>query len=158
MFASIIRLAATAVVATSLIAPAAAQGTDNGVRRVKSAYAMDESISRIKADIAAKGILFFQEVDQAALAAKAGIPLRRSTLLVFGNPPLGTQFITANADAGLDWPVRLLITQDDSGQVWAVHNDFGWIARRHAITDRDVPFATAARVIGSITSSLQTPR
>ncbi|MBL8319236.1 MAG: DUF302 domain-containing protein [Burkholderiaceae bacterium] len=158
MFASIIRLAATAVVATSLIAPAAAQSADNGVRRVKSAYAMDESISRIKADIAAKGILFFQEVDQAALAAKAGIPLRRSTLLVFGNPPLGTQFITANADAGLDWPVRLLLTQDEAGAVWAVYTDFEWIARRHAITNRKEQFAMANKVVGSITAAIADPR
>ena len=138
--------------------PAPAQAPDNGVVRVKSAYSMDESIARVKADIAAKGIVFFGEIDQSALAARHGIRLRRSTLLEFGNPALGTQFVTGNPDAGLDWPVRLLITQDDSGQVWAVHNDFGWIARRHAITDRDVPFATATRVIGSITSSLQAPR
>ncbi|MEK6588625.1 MAG: DUF302 domain-containing protein, partial [Chloroflexota bacterium] len=43
------------------------------------------------------------------LAADAGIKLQPSVLLIFGNPPLGTQFITANANAGLDWPVRLLV-------------------------------------------------
>jgi len=48
-------------------------------------------------------------IDQAALAAKNGITLRRSTLLEFGNPALGTQFVTGNPDAGLDWPVRLLV-------------------------------------------------
>jgi uncharacterized protein (DUF302 family) len=158
MFASIIRLAAVAVVTTSLVAPSFAQTTDNGVRRVKSAYSMDESIARIKADIAAKGILFFQEIDQSALAAKAGIDLRRSTLLVFGNPPLGTQFITANPDAGLDWPVRLLLTQDDKGAVWAVYTDFNWIAQRHKITNRTEQFAMANKVVGSITSTIADPR
>jgi uncharacterized protein (DUF302 family) len=158
MFASIIRLAAVAAVTTMLIGPAAAQTADNGVRRVKSAYSMDESIARIKADIAAKGILFFQEIDQSALAAKAGIDLRRSTLLVFGNPPLGTQFITANADAGLDWPVRLLLTQDDKGAVWAVYTDFNWIAQRHKITNRTEQFAMANKVVGSITSAVADPR
>lgn len=158
MFAFLVRLAATAALATSLIAPAAAHDTDNGVRRVKSAYPMDESIARIKADIAAKGILFFQEIDQSALAAKAGIDLRRSTLLVFGNPPLGTQFITANPDAGLDWPVRLLLTQDDKGAVWAVYTDFNWIAQRHKITNRTEQFAMANKVVGSITSTIADPR
>jgi len=158
MFAFIIRLAAATALAASFTAPAAAQATDNGVRRVKSAYSMDESIARIKADIAAKGILFFNEVDQSALAAKAGITLRRSTLLEFGNPPLGTQFITANADAGLDWPVRLLLTQDDSGTVWAVYTDFNWIARRHAISTRNEQFAMANKVVGSITSAIADPR
>src|SRR5258708_38716632 len=99
---------------------------DNGIVRVKSAVPMAEAINRIKADIAAKGIKFFTEIDQSKLAADAGITLRPSTLLVFGNPPLGTQFITSNPDAGLDWPVRLLLTQDDNGDVWAVWTDFEW--------------------------------
>src|SRR5262249_49448936 len=86
---------------------------DNGIVRVKSAVPMSEAIIRIKADIAVKGIKFFDEIDQSKLAADAGIKLRPSTLLVFGNPPLGTQFITSNPNAGLDWPVRLLLTQDD---------------------------------------------
>jgi uncharacterized protein (DUF302 family) len=116
---------------------------------------MQESIARVKADVAAKGIMFFNQIDQSKLAADAGIALRPSTLLEFGNPPLGTQFITANPDAGLDWPVRLLLTQDDSGQVWAVYSDFGWIARRHGITNREAQFAMATTVIGSITSTLR---
>src|SRR3974390_2136152 len=94
---------------------------DNGIVRVKSAVPMAEAIIRIKADIVAKGIKFFDEIDQSKLAAEAGIKLRSSTLLVFGNPPLGTQFITANPNAGLDWPVRLLVTQEEDGSVWTVH-------------------------------------
>lgn len=144
-----------AAIALSAAAATHAQSTDSGVRRVKSAYSMDESIARVKADIAAKGITFFNEIDQSALAAKSGIPLRRSTLLEFGNPALGTQFVTANPDAGLDWPVRLLFTQDDAGQVWAVYTDFAWIARRHGITERDAQFQMATQVVGSITSTLR---
>src|SRR5205085_7701807 len=109
---------------------------DDGIVRVKSAVPMYEAINRIKADIAGKGIKFFIEIDQSRLAADAGIKLRPSTLLVFGNPPLGTQFITSNPNAGLDWPVRLLLTQDDNGDVWAVWTDFEWIARRHNIRNR----------------------
>ena len=127
---------------------------DNGIVRVKSAVPMSEAIIRIKADIAAKGIKFFDEIDQSKLAADAGIKLRPSTLLVFGNPPLGTQFVTSNPDAGLDWPVRLLLTQDDNGDVWAVWTDFAWIARRHNIRDRDAQFAMATRVVRSITSTI----
>jgi uncharacterized protein (DUF302 family) len=134
-------------------APAGAQ--DDGVIRVKSAYPMKETIHRIKADIAAKGITYFQDIDQAKLAAKAGIKLRPSTLLIFGNPGLGTQFISAKPEAGLDWPVRLLVTQDEAGQVWAVYTDFKWIAARHGIRDRDEQFATATGVIASITSSIR---
>jgi uncharacterized protein (DUF302 family) len=129
---------------------------DNGIIRVKSAVPMSEAIIRIKADIAAKGIKFFDEIDQSKLAADAGIKLRPSTLLVFGNPPLGTQFITSNPNAGLDWPVRLLLTQDDNGDVWAVWTDFDWIARRHNIRDRNAQFSMATMVVKSITSTITT--
>ncbi|WP_407157583.1 DUF302 domain-containing protein [Bradyrhizobium sp. STM 3557] len=127
---------------------------DDGIVRVKSAVPMSEAIIRIKADLAAKGIKFFDEIDQSKLAGDAGIKLRPSTLLIFGNPPLGTQFITSNPNAGLDWPVRLLLTQDDNGDVWAVWTDFGWIARRHNIRDRDAQFNMATMVVRSITSTI----
>jgi uncharacterized protein (DUF302 family) len=110
---------------------------------------------RLKADIAAKGIKFFSEIDESKLAADAGVKLNPSTLLVFGNPPLGTQFMTSNPNSGLDWPVRLLVIQDNSGAVWAVYTDFVWIAARHGITDRDDQFKMASMVIASITSSVQ---
>lgn len=138
------------------IASAARADSDDGIVRIKSAVPMTEAINRIKADIAAKGIKFFMEVDQSRLAADAGIKLRPSTLLVFGNPPLGTQFITSNPNAGLDWPVRLLLTQDDNGEVWAVWTDFGWIAKRHNIRDRVAQFEMATKVVGSITSTITT--
>ena len=129
---------------------------DHGVVRVKSAYPMTETIARLKDDLAAKGIRFFDEIDQAKLAADAGIRVLPSTLLVFGNPPLGTQFIAAKPEAGLDWPVRLLVQQNDNGEVWAVYTDFGWIARRHGISGEAAkPFQTAAGVITSITASVK---
>jgi uncharacterized protein (DUF302 family) len=127
---------------------------EDGIVRVKSAYGFDETIARVKDDVAKKGIMFFAAIDQAGLAAKAGISLQPSTLLVFGNPALGTQFITANPNAGIDWPVRLLVQQDAKGDVWAVYTDFDWIARRHHITNREPAFTMATKVIGSITGSV----
>jgi uncharacterized protein (DUF302 family) len=129
---------------------------NDGIIRVPSAVPIDEAAKRVKQAIAEKGIQFFNEIDQSKLAANAGIKLRASVLLVFGNPPLGTQFITANPNAGLDWPVRLLLTEDESGQVWAVYTDFGWIARRHGIMNRDAQFRMASSVVQSITSTLAT--
>jgi uncharacterized protein (DUF302 family) len=126
----------------------------DGVVRVKSAYGMGDTIARVKRDVADKRIMFFSEINQAELAAKAGIRLRPSTLLVFGNPPLGTLFLTSNPNAGLDWPVRLLVDQDEAGNVWVAYTDFTWIARRHHITDRDDAFKMASMVIASITSAV----
>jgi len=146
----------TAFVFLLLILSSPAFASDDGVVRVKSAYPMSETIARLKGDVAAKGIMFFSEVDQRALAQKAGIAIRPSTLLMFGNPPLGTQFINSKPEAGLDWPVRLLVQQDDRGDVWAIYTDFGWIARRHGVSGEGAkPFQTASGVISSITSSIQ---
>ncbi|MDQ6703833.1 MAG: DUF302 domain-containing protein [Pseudomonadota bacterium] len=131
---------------------AAASPAGNGVVKVKSLYGFDDTISRLKADIAKKGIMFCSAIDQSKLAADAGIKLRPSTLLIFGNPPLGIQFLTSNPNAGLDWPVRLLVMQDAEGQVWVLYSDFGWIASRHRIADRDAAFKMASKVIASITS------
>ena len=88
------------------------------------------------------------------MAQGAGIELEPSRLLLFGNPPLGIQFLTANPDSGIDWPVRLLVREDQQGQVWAVYNDFDWIARRHGITNRGPQFQMASEVIASITASV----
>lgn len=126
----------------------------DGVVRTQSAYPIDETVKRLKDDIAAKGIMFFQDIDQGQLARDAGVTIHRSRLLVFGNPPLGTLFIQSDPDAGLDWPVRLLVYEDAEGRVWTAHTDFDWIARRHRIRNRKDAFAMASKVIASITGSV----
>jgi uncharacterized protein (DUF302 family) len=137
------------------VTSAAITKAEDGIVKVKSAYSVAETIDRLKTDIAAKGIKFFSEIDQSKLAADAGIKLRPSTLLVFGNPPLGTLFLTSNPNSGLDWPVRLLVTQDEKGDVYTVYTDFDWIAKRHGITNRKEQFDTANKVVASITSSIR---
>jgi uncharacterized protein (DUF302 family) len=153
MIARVIQLFSGILIVSALTVSWAAAG-DDGIVKVKSAYQMAETIAKLKADIAGKGIKFFDEIDQAKLASDAGIKLRPSTLLVFGNPPLGTLFITAKPDAGLDWPVRLLIFENEHGEVWLAYTDFAWIARRHGINSRDDQFKMATNVIASITSSV----
>ena len=152
------RLLATLGVVLALFASAGASAQPaaaDGLIKVRSAYPLDETVKRIRADIAAKGIMFFSAVDQQQLAAQAGITLRPSTLLSFGNPPLGAQFLTSNPYSGLDWPVRLLVLQDEAGTVWAAYTDFAWIAQRHGITDRVPQFAMASKVVESITSTIR---
>lgn len=152
-------LLSASLVAASLVASsltfAQAPAAPDGVVKVRSAYPMDVTIARLKDDIAQKGITFFSAVDQQQLAAGAGITLPPSTLLTFGNPALGAQFITAKGEAGLDWPVRLLVQQDADGNVWAIWTDFSYLAQRHGITSRDAQFATANGVVASITSVIR---
>jgi uncharacterized protein (DUF302 family) len=125
---------------------------ENGVVKTRSAYSMQETIDRITKDVEAKGIKLFDVIDQAKLAKDAGVDIKPSTLIVFGNPPLGTQFLSAKPESGLDWPVRLLVFEDDKGQVWTAYTDFKWIAKRHGIKNRGPQFMKASEVIASITS------
>ena len=159
MFACLIRLCWAFLSASVLIASSPVLAGDDGIVIVivivKSAYPIGETVERLKRDLADKGVKFFDEIDQSKLAGDAGIKLRPSVLLIFGNPPLGTQFITANANAGLDWPVRLLVYENDKGEVWTAYTDFDWIARRHGIKNRQDQFKMASTVITSITSSVK---
>ncbi len=138
------------------ITPLAATGAAahrSGIVSTKSDFSIAETVERIKRDLETKGIKLFSVIDQAALAKEVGIDIRPSTLIVFGNPALGTQFLSANPQSGLDWPVRLLVYQDDAGQVWTAYNDFHWIARRHGIKSRNAQFTMASAVIKSIVAS-----
>lgn len=152
----------TALIAAALLAPApllaqeaasqppAQTATAQGVFKLRSANDFETTLAKIKADVAAKGVMWFGSVDQQALAKGAGIALRRSTLVEFGNPPLGIQFLTANPLAGLAWPVRMLVTEDADGSVWIAWNDFAYTAKRYGITNRDAQFKMAAEVSGSV--------
>ncbi len=122
-----------------------------GIIAVPSSYGMVETVERLKKDIAAKGIVFFSEVDQGGLAAVAGVPgVKPSVLLVFGNPPLGTQFVGANPQAGLDWPVRMLVYLEAPGKVMIAWSDFTWVARRHGIAGLPAQIKMANEVAASI--------
>jgi uncharacterized protein (DUF302 family) len=156
MTSRILRRSSAVLFAFALTATSAAIAkAEDGIVKVKSAYSIAETIERLKKDIAAKGIKFFSEIDQSKLAADAGVTLRPSTLLVFGNPPLGTLFLSSNPNSGLDWPVRLLVIQDEKNDVYAVYTDFDWIAKRHGITNRKQQFDTANKVVASITASVR---
>ena len=142
-----------AVPAAHAAAPEAPTAPADGVLRVKSAYGVDETVERLKADIAAKGIRFFTEIDQGQLGASANLNIRPSRLILFGNPPLGVQFLQSNPYSGLDWPVRMLILQEADGSVSVAWNDFGYVAKRYSIRDREAQFKMAGEVAASIASS-----
>ena len=147
-------------VALSGMAAVSARAADSGpvqgpgVNVWRSGMGFVATVERLQQDVKAKGIRLFDVIDQAKLAAEAGIALRPSTLLVFGNPPLGIQFLIANPLSGLDWPVRMLVFVDEHGAVWIACTDFAWIARRHGITDRDAAFAMATKVVAAIVASV----
>lgn len=135
--------------AATPVASAPAQG----VITQRSDFSFDQTVARLKADIAAKGIRFFDEIDHQKLGAGADLTIGRSTLLLFGNPPLGVQFLQSNPLAGLDWPVRMLVTEDRNGTVWISWSDFRFVANRYQLRDRDPQIAMAGEVAASIASA-----
>jgi uncharacterized protein (DUF302 family) len=149
-------VAAALFLATSAVqaaTPEAPTAPADGVLRVKSAYSVDETVARLKADIDKKGIRFFIEIDQSQLGAGAKLDIRPSRLILFGNPPLGVQFLQSNPYSGLDWPVRMLVLEEADGSVSVAWTDFGFVANRYSIRDREAQFKMAGEVAASIASS-----
>lgn len=139
--------------ATAPAAPAAKPervANADGVVRLRSQHSVDDTVARVKAAVAAKGVRFFDAIDQSALGEGAGLETPRSTLVLFGNPPLGVQFLQANRYAGLDWPVRMLVVEEKDGSVWLAWTRFDWIKTRYRLTGRDAPLAMADEVAGGI--------
>ncbi len=142
--------AAVAKPVASVASASAAAFRAEGVVRLRSNHDVRTTVERVKAAVAAKGIRFFDEIDQAQLGAGANLAIRPSTLVLFGNPPLGVQFLQSNPYAGLDWPVRMLVVEEADGSVWLAWSDFAYIARRYGIADKAAQFKMASEVAGSI--------
>jgi uncharacterized protein (DUF302 family) len=131
-----------------LAAPAQA---DNGIITKPSNYSVDETISRFKAAVKAReaaGFVFFTEIDHAAAGQKAGIAMRPRTVLVFGNPKLGTPVMIKTPLLAIDVPPKALVWQDDQDKVWLSYNSAEYLAKtiyaRHgAEVTPNSPFAKA---------------
>ncbi len=123
-----------------------------GVVRLPSTHGFDETVARVQTAVAAKGVKFFDAIDQSKLGADANLKIGRSTLVLFGNPPLGVQFLQSNPYAGLDWPVRMLVTEDANGGVWLAWTNFDYIANRYRISDKPAQFKMAGEVAAAIAS------
>lgn len=151
-------LAAIALGAAAVGAPVLAEEPTSvsraeGVVQLRSNHDFDQTLARLKADVQAKGIRYFDTIDQSGLGASANLKIGRSTLVLFGNPPLGVQFLQSNPYAGLDWPVRMLVTEQPDGAVYVAWTDFAYIAKRYAITDKAPQFAMASQVAASIATA-----
>jgi hypothetical protein len=84
----------------------------SGENRIKGAYAIDETLSRLKGYYHQR-YQVLQRDRPVRSRVRCWHQPRPSTLLVFGNLPFGTQFLTADPDAGLDWPVRQPVFEDE---------------------------------------------
>lgn len=119
-----------------LVAPLSVHASDNGMISKKSKFSVKVTLDRLENALKKKGIKIATRWSHDKGAKGAGIPLRDTELLIFGNPKLGSHFFTSNQMAGIDLPMKALAWKDAKGQVWLTYNDPQYIADRHAITDR----------------------
>lgn len=122
----------------SLIAlvPVMTQAADDGMISKKSKFSVKATLDRLENVLRKKGITIVTRWSHDAGAKKAGIDLRPTELLIFGNPKMGSHFFTSNQTAGIDLPMKALAWKDEKGQVWLTYNDPVYIANRHGINDR----------------------
>jgi uncharacterized protein (DUF302 family) len=113
----------------------------DGLTTVESASPVAETTDRLAAAVESAGLRVFARVDHAAGAREAGLELRPTQLLLFGNPRGGTPLMQDRQTAGIDLPLHALVWEDEAGRVWLGYDDPAWIARRHGLGE-----ATAASV------------
>jgi uncharacterized protein (DUF302 family) len=105
----------------------------NGLITLSSRYPASDTMDRLLAALAKRSMTVFARVDHAAGAASAGLSLRPTEVVLFGNPKGGTALMQDRQSAGIDLPLKALVWQDAGGQVWLGYNDPAWIAQRHGL-------------------------
>lgn len=105
-----------------------------GLTCLRSRYGVSETMERLIAAVAAKGMTIFAHIDHGAGAAEAGLALRPTVLLVFGHARSGTPLMQAVQTAGIDLPLKMLVWQDREELVWLGFNEPAWIAERHGLS------------------------
>jgi uncharacterized protein (DUF302 family) len=110
-----------------------------GIVTLQSQHPPKETADRLAAIVASQGMSLVARVDHAAAAAKVGLELRPTEVLIFGNPKAGTLLMQASQTIGIDLPLKALVWQDESGTVWLSYQDLGWLANRHGIASAVQP-------------------
>jgi uncharacterized protein (DUF302 family) len=105
-----------------------------GLTTIKSSHAPKETMERLEAAVKAKGLTVFARIDHAGGASAAGLSLRPTELLIFGNAKGGTPLMQAVQTIGIDLPLKALVWQDASDETWLSWNDPAWLAARHGLS------------------------
>jgi uncharacterized protein (DUF302 family) len=105
----------------------------DGLVELKSPHGAKATMDKLEELVKQRGLNVFARIDHAAGAAKVGKSLRPTEVLIFGNPQGGTPFMECAQSVGIDLPLKALVWEDSSGQVWLAYNDPAYLARRHAV-------------------------
>ena len=109
--------------------------TANGFASLPSNHTVDETVAKLKAILEAKGVTLFVLVDHSGEAAKVGMIMPPTKLLIFGNPQAGTPLMLAKPSIAIDLPLKILVAQDDAGKVWVSYNSPQYLRDRHGLPD-----------------------
>jgi uncharacterized protein (DUF302 family) len=110
-----------------------------GLITLRSQHSPKETADRLAAAVAGNGMTLVARVDHAAAAAKVGLDLRPTEVLIFGNPSAGTLLMQVAQTVGIELPLKALVWQDDAGIVSLSYQDLGWLAKRYAIPSNIQP-------------------
>jgi uncharacterized protein (DUF302 family) len=106
---------------------------NNGLIHLSSKHSVDETVQRLQDLLREKNIHLFALIDHSGEAEKAGLEMRPTKLLIFGNPKGGTPLMQAAPSVAIDLPLKALIWEDADGKVWLTYNDAAYIQRRHEV-------------------------
>jgi uncharacterized protein (DUF302 family) len=136
-----------------VLVPIMSVAGDNGMISKKSNFSVKVTLDRLENVLRKKGITIVTRWSHDAGAKKAGIDLRPTELLIFGNPKMGSHFFTSNQTAGIDLPMKALAWKDEKGQVWLTYNDPVYIANRHSINDRPAIVKKMTGALNNLTNA-----
>jgi uncharacterized protein (DUF302 family) len=126
---------------------------DDGLITVASRFSVSETLDRLAAFVTSHGQTVFARIDHAEGAAKVGMRLRPTELLIFGHPKGGTPLMQDRQSAGIDLPVKALAWEDADGKVWLTCNEAAWIARRHGLGPESAQ--AVAAIAAGLTAAMQ---
>jgi len=102
-----------------------------GIVDLRTDHSVDETVDRLQEILRSRAIELFALVDHSGEAARAGLDMPPTKLLIFGNPKAGTPVMLAAPSAAIDLPLKILVWQDPEGQVWVSYNSPAYLQRRH---------------------------
>jgi len=111
----------------------------NGLIHLASKYSVEETMRRLEELLQQKAVTVFARVDHSGEAAKVGLTMRPTKLLIFGSPKGGTPLMQAAPSVAIDLPLKALFWEDAEGKVWLTYNDPAYLQRRHNVPAELLP-------------------
>jgi uncharacterized protein (DUF302 family) len=106
-----------------------------GIVHVPSKYSVPDTLQRLESVVTSHGLTIFARIDFSGDAAKVGLQMRPTQLLMFGNPKAGTPLMMASPSIAIDLPLKALAWQDATGGVWISYNTPEYLKDRHGLAD-----------------------